>query len=482
MANIKKELINGVFWSAIEKYSGLIVNLIVSMILARILSPVEYGIVAIATVIITFLQIFSTVGIGPAIIQKDLDKSDINSIFTFTLILGIFITVIFFCASWPISFFYNNEQLIHVCHILCIQVFFASANVVPNALMAKNKRFKVIARRTIILQLFSGILSIFAALRGIGVYSLLISPVISSIGIFIWNLYYYRLCLDWSFNLKPVKKLFSFSSYQFLFEFVNYFSRNLDKLIIGKVMNVDMLGIYEKAYRLMQLPLQNITSVINPVLQPVLRDLQDDKKDLAEKYAKIVRFVATLSFPIGIILSFMSKEVIYLFFGKQWETAIPIFSILSLSLPLQMILSTSGSIYLVCNNTKMQFLLGIRNTATTVLGFIFAVLFWSTLESIAWAWTITLILNFIFTYWLMYRYVLCQSIISILKELIRPFITSIVVAGFMLLLNEIIFFEDWKISLLVKGISSVLITLICIQLTGQFNIIFLIKSTLKRKK
>lgn len=480
MPTIKQDLIKGVFWSAIEKYSGLVVSLVISMVLARILSPAEYGVVAVATVIIAFLQIFGTIGIGPAIIQKDLSPSDIDSIFTFSLSLGLILTILFFCASWSIASFYDNDLLIPVCQILCIQVFFISANVVPNALMAKNKRFKEIAQRTLTLQLVTGTFSIIAALKGAGVYALLIAPVGSSVGIFFWNLVYYKVHIDWHYNLEPIKRIFSYSSYQFLFEFVNYFSRNLDKLIIGKAMNVDLLGIYEKAYRLMQLPMQNVTAVINPVLQPVLRSLQDDKRDLGIKYAQIIRFVATLSFPIGIILTFMSREVIYLFFGSQWESAIPIFSILALSLPLQMILSTSGSIYLVCNNTKMQFWLGIRNTITTVLGFVIAIICFGTLESIAWAWTITLVLNFILTYWLMYRYVLCQSIIPMLEELIRPAINSILIAGLLFLLNQIEALNDWRIAIVVKGISSGVFTLICIQLMGQYDLIHIIKSKLKK--
>lgn len=481
MPTIKQDLINGVFWSAIEKYSGLVVSLVISMVLARILSPAEYGVVAVATVIIAFLQIFGTIGIGPAVIQKELSSSEIDSIFTFSLSLGLILTLLFFCASWPIALFYNNDMLVSICQILCIQVFFTSANVVPNALMAKNKRFKEIAQRTLTLQLITGALSIIAALKGAGVYALLISPVVSSIGIFFWNITYYKVHIDWRYNLEPIKRIFSYSSYQFLFEFVNYFSRNIDKLIIGKAMSVDLLGIYEKAYRLMQLPMQNVTAVINPVLQPVLRDLQNDKSDLGIKYAQIVKFIATLSFPIGIILAFMSKEVIYLFFGSQWDGAIPVFSILALSLPLQMILSTSGSIYLVCNNTKMQFWLGIRNTITTVLGFVIAVICFGTLESIAWAWTTTLALNFIFTYWLMYRYVLHQSIISLLKELIRPTISAILIAGLLVLLNQIKALDDWKISIAVKGITSGLFSLLCVQLTGQYNLIYIIKSKLKNR-
>ena len=477
MADIKKEMINGVFWSAIEKYSSLVVSIIISMILARLLSPQEYGVVAIATVIINFLQIFCTMGIGPAVIQRnDLTQQDINSIFTFSLCLGLILSVLLFAFSVPIANFYKEIQLVPICRILSVQLLFASANMVPNALMAKDKRFKDIAKRTFILQLSSGILSVIAAWNGAGVYSLLISPIISSIGIFLWNRMYYKICIDWSFDIHPIKKIISFSSYQFLFEFVNYFSRNLDKLIIGRHMTVDALGYYEKSYRLMQLPLQNVTAVINPVLQPVLKVLQDDKNDLSLKYNKIVRVVATLSFPIGIILSGMATEVIQFFYGNNWDAAIPVFRILSLSLPLQMILSTTGSIYMVCNNTKMQFWLGVRNTITTVAGFLIAALLFKTIEAVAWAWTITLFINFVCTYLLMYRYVLRVSIIPMLKELLHPFICSILLGLFFYFCRNVQWPENLLITIFLKGGMSILIAIVYIQVSGQYNFIKLIIS------
>ena len=110
MASIKKELISGVLYTAISKYSGIILSLVVTGILARLIAPEEFGIVAIATVIISFFGIFSDLGIAPAIIQnKDLTGKDLNRIFSFTLWLGIMISILFFLCSWPISFFYKQK-------------------------------------------------------------------------------------------------------------------------------------------------------------------------------------------------------------------------------------------------------------------------------------------------------------------------------------------------------------------------------------
>lgn len=471
MSQIRTDMLNGVFWSAIEKYSGFVVGIIISMILARILRPEDFGVVAIATVLIYFLQMFCTLGIGFALIQRrDLNEKDINSIYTFSIYAGLVLSLILFCAAWPIAKYYGNSLLIPICRILSIQLFFAAANMVPNALMAKNKKFKEIARRTLTLQISSGLISVAAAFMGAGIYALLIPPVFTSIGVFFWNRKYYKVSFVRSIDWSPLKKIYSFASYQFLFEFVNYFSRNLDKLIIGKMLSMDALGAYEKSYRLMQQPLSMITSVIDPVMLPVLKDLQDDKADLANKYNKIIRFVSTISFPTGIILSGCSYEIIKLLYGSQWDAAVPVFRILALSIPLMLVFSTSGAIYMVCNNTKMQFWLGLRNTITTVSGFLIAAYFFNTIEAMAWAWVITLYVNFVFTFVLLYKKVLESSLRPMFSQLLRPFLIAVFLLAFFVIVEYINIKLNVFFLLLIKLIPSGIITLLGIQLSKQFDV------------
>ena len=481
MASIKQDMVHSVFWSAIEKYSGLVVSIIVSMILARILSPQEYGVVAIATVLIQFLQMFCTMGIGPAIIQrKDLTDKDLDSIFTFSLLIGVALSVLFFVGSWGIASFYDDRQLIPVCQILSIQVFFAAANMVPSALMAKNKRFKDIARRTLTLQIISGIISVIAAYNGAGVYALLVSPVFTAIGIFIWNRRFYKVSINTHMSLDPIKRILPFSAYQFMFDFINYFSRNLDKLIIGRYMTVSELGFYEKSYRLMQLPLNNLTSVINPVLQPVLASLQDQKQEMANKYNKLIQYMASISFPLGAILYMCGSEIIHFFYGGNWDGAIDTFKILSLSVPLQLILSTTGGIFQACNETKQLFYAGLRNTAVTVTGFIIAAVFFGTKEAIAWGWTLTSYLCFLSSFGALYYIVFKTSIFDMLRKLIHPLINALVLVVILFLMDKIqIPYEILK--LIIKVAVAIFISLAYVQLTGQFNVINIVKSKLHKK-
>lgn len=190
--NIKQQLFSGVFYTAIAKYSGIIISLVVAGILARLLSPDDFGIVAIATVIISFFAIFTDMGLSPAIIQnKALTQDDLTNIYSFTFWTGIAVALLFFIASWPISAYYDSPILRTLCQLLSINLFFASVNIVPGALFYKNKEFKFIAIRSFVIQITAGTGAVIAALSGAGLYALLITPIVSSILIYIISFHRY---------------------------------------------------------------------------------------------------------------------------------------------------------------------------------------------------------------------------------------------------------------------------------------------------
>lgn len=470
--SVGKEMVSGVFWSAVEKYSGVVISLIISAILARLITPEEFGTVAIVTVIINFLGIFATMGIFPAIIQRnDLTRNNLNSIFTYSMVIGVGLSVLLFAFSWKIADFYNNPSLKLICQILSVNLFFAAVNVVPGALMAKNKRFKQIAVRTLSLQVIGGTGAVITAFCGVGVYSLLIAPLVTAMGMFFFNIHYYPCRIDGKFDIAPVKKIFGYSSYQFLFEFVNYFSRNADKLIISKYMNLGALGYYDKAYRLMMMPMQNITAVINPVLQPVLSCLQDERAAMAQRYNRLIRIIAMIGFPVAVTFYFTGYELVNIIFGNQWNAAIPAFKAMALSIPLQLILSTSGAIFQSANDTKRLFYTGIRNTLTTVAGFLIAAVFFKTIESMAWAWTITLTINFFATFFVMYQKTLGCSLKAMLKGLVLPLFNALILFAF---LSSVQYFIHWGsilAMLVLKVAVSALVTVLFVQLSGQYDIL-----------
>jgi len=449
--SIKKELVSGVFYTAISKYAGIIISLIVSAILARLLSPNEFGVVAVATVIITFFAIFTDLGISPAIIQnKELTKKDLSNIFSFTIVGGILLSVLFFLSSWLIGKYYKSETLIIICQLLSINLLFSALNIVPNALLYKDKMFRYIAVRSLVVQFIGGVLSVIAALAHAGLYALIINPIFSSICIFIISYIKKPQHICFTPGLESIKKIRSFSSYQFLFNVINYLSRNLDKLLIGRYMGMGELGYYEKSYRLMMLPLQNITHVISPVMHPVFSEMQDDLSKLATSYERIIRILAYIGFPLSVLLYFTSTEITLILFGDQWIKSIPPFQILALSVGIQIIMSTSGSIFQAANDTKTLFVCGLFSATLTVSSLLIGIFAFNTLEAVSWSICIAFTINFIQCYWMMYRVTFKRSINIFIKKLISPLIISLLLAAFFYLFSLISLDLTMVISLIIK--------------------------------
>nr|WP_321378893.1 lipopolysaccharide biosynthesis protein [uncultured Bacteroides sp.] len=481
MQSTKKQLLSGIFYSAISKYTGMGISLIVAGILARIISPEDFGVVAIATVIITFFSIFSDLGIAPAIIQnKELTSRDLSNIFSFTIWTGIVISTFFFLTSWSIAKYYNNHLLLSICQWLSIDLFFASANIVPNALLFKNKLFKFIAIRSLIIQLAGGILAISAALMGAGLYALIINPIFSGILIFVVSYKKYPQKIKFNLGIISMKKIFSFTFYQFLFNVINYFSRNLDKLLIGKYMGMSPLGYYEKSYRLMMLPLQNITHVISPVMHPIFSEYQNNYKQLQISYEKVIRILAFIGFPLSIFLYFTAREITLLIFGSQWIPSIHIFQILSLSVGIQIILSTSGSIFQAANATKTMFISGLISTILNTSGILIGIFLFKDLKAVAWGICISFTINFIQCYFLMYKATFKLPFYSFYKLFFSPLLLSGIIYLFLYEVTNIIICNIF-ISLIIKSSLFVIIGGLYIQWTNEYNIYRIIYRLIKRQ-
>ena len=457
-SNLKQQLFSGVFYTALAKYSGIVISLVVAGVLARLLTPDDFGIVAIATVIIAFFSIFTDMGISPAIVQnKALTEKDLSDIFSFTLWMGAGLSVLFFAASWPIAAYYESPILRTLCQLLCVNLFFASATIVPNALFFKNKEFKFIALRSFAVQVASGTAAVIAALNGAGLYALIISPILSSILLFIISLKRYPQHLAMTLGWGALRKIFSYSAYQFLFNVINYFSRNLDKLLIGKYMGMSELGYYEKSYRLMMLPLQNITQVVTPVMHPIFSDYQNDLNRLASAYERILRLLAFIGIPLSVLLFFTAEEVTLIIFGQQWLPSVPVFRILTLSVGVQIMLNVTGM------------LLGI---------------FWfGTLEAVAWCIVTTFCINFIQCYWQMYRVTLRRSMWTLLRQFTSPIIAGMLIAAALIPLHYLTNNGNIFLTFILKSIVSFTIFGIYIQITREYDLMGKIqKIAHKRKK
>lgn len=470
--NIKQQLVSGVFYTALAKYSGVFISLFIAGVLARLIPSEDFGVMAVATVIIAFFGLFTDMGISPAIVQnKSLTKKELSDIFSFTLWTGAGISLAFFGASWVIADFYDSPVLRTLCQLLSVNLFFASVTIVPGALFYKNKEFKFIAIRGFLIQIIGGAAGVIAALHGAGLYALILSPILSAILMFVISYKRYPQKLRFTLGLTAVRKIFSYSAYQFLFNTINYFSRNLDKLIIGKQFNMSELGYYEKSYRLMMLPLQNITQVITPVMHPVLSDYQNDKERMASAYERIVRFLAFIGLPLAVLLFFTAEEVTLIIFGDQWMPSVPVFRILALSVGVQVILSSSGSIFQAAGDTRSLFVCGLFSAVLNVAGILLGVYYFGSLTAIAGCIVVTFTINFAQCYWLMYRVTFRRSLWLFVKQLISPLVVSALIAACLTPLSYVMEGMNIFLTATAKGIVSFIIFGGYIQLTHTYDIV-----------
>jgi PST family polysaccharide transporter len=361
--------------NAASKYTVIFINMVFSAILARILTPEDYGIVAIIGVFITFFNVLSDVGLGTAVIQfKDLTGDDFNHLFTFSFYLAILLGGVFSILSIPVSVFYKNGVYIPVCVFLSISIVFNTLNVVPNSVLLRNKRFFTIAIRLTVVAVVSSVFTIMLALNNFKYYALVFQSIFISVFTWLWNFMSVRIKMVKKIKFDIILKIKNYSGFHFGFSFINYFARNLDKLIIGKMMGNVPLAQYDRAYKMMLYPVQNLTHVISPVLHPILSDYQNDQGYIYQKYIKVIKFLSLLGIFLTVACFWCSDEIILLVFGSQWTDAAKSFRWLSLSIWAQMVTSGIGAAFQSLGNTLLMFNAGLIAAIVIVLCIISGIL------------------------------------------------------------------------------------------------------------
>lgn len=418
--------------NAASKYTTLLLHLVINAILARLLTPNEFGTVAVITVFTTLFSVIADMGLGTAVIQnKELTKSDINNIFSFTVYLSVILYVVFAIFSIPLSIFYKDKIYIPLGLLLAVSILFNTLNMIPNALLMKEKKFVSVGLRNVLVCIISSTLAIVFALLGFGCYTLVLQSLMNGAMIFIWNYKLSKPKFIFRFSMESIKKVRRFSTFQFLFSIINYFARNIDNLLTSKFMGAAMLGYYDKAYKLMLYPVNNLTHVITPVLHPILSDHQKDYNYIYEKYIKIIKLLSLIGIFITSFCLCASEEIITIVFGSQWVKAIPCFKLLSLAVWAQMLLATTGSIFQSIGKTKLLFITGCCTSALTI-GFIIEGLIEKNIESVARNVALSYNIQFIFSFYMLINrgmgFKLHKFLLKVLPDLF--ILTVLILAGY----------------------------------------------------
>lgn len=350
-----------------SKIINVVMQLVITMVLARLLTPEEYGIVAILTVFSSFFTILADAGISTAIAQfQDLEQEDYERLFFLSLLLGIGLSVLFFALSFAIAWFYNDSLYIPLGAVMTLAVMFNALNMVPNGVLIKERKFGLIGMRLVVCTIVVGVVVILLALAGLGCFAIVLNTVLTSLFVLIWNLATSRLKMSIG-DVRPVaRKVGSFSLYQFGHEAIVWISGNADSLLAGKMFGAAALGYYNKAYQLYGYPNNILAAPITSTLIPFLAPLQNDVSALRAKFLGVMGKVSFICAVCTVGMSVCSSEIIQIMFGDVWAPAAPLLQVLALAIYARGVNSVHAPLLSAANRPDLLMRSTLINTIATL--------------------------------------------------------------------------------------------------------------------
>jgi O-antigen/teichoic acid export membrane protein len=364
------QLASNAKWLAVAQLGKVAIQLVSMTVLARLLEPRYYGVLAIANSVIAFAMLFRDLGTTAALIQtRDLTEETKSTAFWISVSMGSALFLIMLALAYPASRYYQEPELMWVLVITSLIFPITAISAVPATLLERSGRFREIAVAEVAAQLLGLITAVTMALAGAGVYSLAVPGVLSSI-----------LTTSWVYKLQPwrpkakasrasMRAMAGFSANLTGFNLINYFSRNADTLIIGKLLGAAMLGIYSTAMKLMLFPLQSITYVSNRALFPVLSQLQSDDEQFGKLYLDTVHVVSLFTFPMMAGLWICSDVFVHAVYGERWLPMINVITWLAPVGLIQSINSTTGTVFMAKGRTDLLLRIGIFSSVLQVGAF-----------------------------------------------------------------------------------------------------------------
>lgn len=333
MTTLKEKTVKGVIWSSIDRFSTQGISFVFSMLIARMLLPSDYGVIAMLGIFMAVSQCFIDSGFGAALIRKkDRTEADFCTVFYFNIVVSCLFYGLLWLASPYIARFYDMPLLESVTKVWGLNLIVGALSGIQNAQLSIAIDFKSRAKISVITTLFTGAIGLWLAYSGYGVWALVYQGVASAIlrCILLWCIVRWvpKLIFSW----KSFKELFSFGSKLLASSLLATVFENLSTIIIGKVYNAGSLGVYSRANHLAQFPSSNITGVLQNVTFPVLSTIQDEEARLAGAYRRFLRLSAFVVFPLMLGLSAVADPFIRLTLTDKWAGSIYLLQIICFAL------------------------------------------------------------------------------------------------------------------------------------------------------
>lgn len=325
--SLKYKMITGIVWTAFQKGGALIIGFIGNIILARLLSPDDYGCIGLLLIFTSIADILIDGGLGVALIQKkEIKDIDCSTVFTTNLFISIGLFCLLFLLAPNISRYFDIPILRPMLRIECIVIMLQALYIIPSALLNRALSFKKLAIITISSNIISVVFAVICAYGGLGVWSLVIKNIVLQCSLCLLYWFNGNWKMNFKFSFKSFKVLFKYGSLVGLSNLVESIFANVESFVIGRCYTAKTLGYYSQAKSLGQIPIYSISMVVNQVLFPVLSKLQDQNSALVHSTRKSLIAITYIAFPLITLLCILSKPVIILLYSEKWAPAIPFYN------------------------------------------------------------------------------------------------------------------------------------------------------------
>lgn len=323
MGELKEKTLSGVKWNAIGRFSTQGIGFVIGLILARLLSPADYGVTGMVGIFFAIAGTFIDSGFGSALIRKkDCTDVDYSTAFYFNAVVGLICCFALSLAAPFIADFFNTPILADIVVVMSINLFISSLSIVQGARLTAAIDFKTQAKISLITTVFSGVVGITMAYTGFGVWSLVWQGVFANILRTVLLVSFTKWYPKWQFSKDSFKYLFNFGSKILTASLLHTIYSNLSTLIIGKFYTAKDLGYYSRGESMASLPSTNITGILGSVTYPILSKIQDDDKRLINVYRKYIAITSMVIFFGMFLLAALAKPLILALLTEKWLSSV----------------------------------------------------------------------------------------------------------------------------------------------------------------
>ncbi len=445
--SLQQKAIRGILWSAMQSWGHQGISFLVFAILARLLSPEAFGLIALAGVFIAFVEVFVDQGFSTAIIQrKELEAESLDTAFWTNLGIGILITGVSIASADFIGTLFKQPDISPIICWLSLSFVIRSLSAVQEAIFQRNLAFKTLAIRSLIAVVVGGIVGITMAFMGFGIWSLVGQRLSSSV-VQITVLW---VASDWRpklhFSKKHFVELFSFGINIVGINILTFVIRQSDNLLIGYFLGTVALGYYNLGYKLLQVTTQVFVGVISKVALPLFARLQQQPAKMRQVFYKAVNASNIIAFPIFIGISALAHEIVVVLFGEQWLPSVPVVRILNLIGILYAGFYFNGPVMMAVGKPSWKLGLDFLKAVGYLTAFMIAVK-WGII-AVAIGYVVTGYLMSIVTVWVIKKLIDIDLIVY-LRQYIFPLGSSLAMAAGILIIRQILGSSTNSVSLLI---------------------------------